>query len=147
MVIFLRGAVKLQLPLPKNVDGVTLDPNPDWSFDALLVELNSIEKKLNGSSKFPLPFIKAESRYVTLTRFLSENHIKHFSFIWIVNFLCYCLICLYSENSRLQRIIPGEALLCKCLMTTWRIWKETLRMKLVIILLRGENVLPVTKSI
>ncbi|XP_009629539.1 mRNA export factor GLE1 isoform X1 [Nicotiana tomentosiformis] len=56
------GAVKLQLPLPKNVDGVTLDPNPDWSFDALLVELNSIEKKLNGSSKFPIPFTKAESR-------------------------------------------------------------------------------------
>ncbi|KAG5567903.1 hypothetical protein H5410_065081, partial [Solanum commersonii] len=31
-----RGAVKLQLPLPKSVDGVTLDPNPDWTFDALL---------------------------------------------------------------------------------------------------------------
>ncbi|PHU07885.1 hypothetical protein BC332_24374 [Capsicum chinense] len=40
-----RGAVKLQLPLPKNVDAVTLDPNPHWTFDALLVELNSIEKE------------------------------------------------------------------------------------------------------
>ncbi|KAF3650935.1 hypothetical protein FXO37_18246 [Capsicum annuum] len=46
------GAVKLQLPLPKNVDGVTMDPNPDCTFDALLVELSSIEKKLNASSKF-----------------------------------------------------------------------------------------------
>ncbi|XP_070016089.1 mRNA export factor GLE1-like isoform X5 [Nicotiana sylvestris] len=67
------GAVKLQLPLPKNVDGVTLDPNPDWSFDALLVELNSIEKKLNGSSKFPLPFIKAESRELSASKNNSQR--------------------------------------------------------------------------
>ncbi|XP_049391245.1 mRNA export factor GLE1-like isoform X2 [Solanum stenotomum] len=59
------GAVKLQLPLPKSVDGVTLDPNPDWTFDALLVKLNSIEKKLNASSKFPIPFTKAESRQLS----------------------------------------------------------------------------------
>ncbi|XP_009782982.1 mRNA export factor GLE1-like isoform X2 [Nicotiana tabacum] len=62
------GAVKLLLPLPKNVDGVTLDPNPDWSFDALLVELNSIEKKLNGSSEFPIPFTKAESRELSASK-------------------------------------------------------------------------------
>ncbi|OIT01387.1 PREDICTED: protein GLE1 isoform X2 [Nicotiana attenuata] len=62
------GSVKLQLPLPKNVDGVTLDPNPDWSFDALLVELNSIEKKLNGSSKFPIPFTKAKSRELSASK-------------------------------------------------------------------------------
>lgn len=62
------GAVKLQLPLPKNVDGVTLDPNPDWTFDALLVELNSIEKKLNASSKFPIPFTKAESRQLSASK-------------------------------------------------------------------------------
>ncbi|KAF3629863.1 putative spermidine synthase 1-like [Capsicum annuum] len=58
------GAVKLQLPLPKNVDGVTLDPNPDWTFDALLVELNSIEKKLNASSKFT----KTESRQLSASK-------------------------------------------------------------------------------
>lgn len=62
------GAVKLQLPLPKNVDGVTLDPNPDWTFDALLVELNSIEKKLNTSSKFPIPFTKTESRQLSASK-------------------------------------------------------------------------------
>ncbi|KAG5578481.1 hypothetical protein H5410_058615 [Solanum commersonii] len=59
------GAVKLQLPLPKSVDGVTLDPNPDWTFDALLVKLNSIEKKLNASSKCPIPFTKTESRQLS----------------------------------------------------------------------------------
>ncbi|KAM3382867.1 hypothetical protein P3S68_008442 [Capsicum galapagoense] len=91
MVIFQRGAVKLQLLLPKNVDAVTLDPNPDWTFDALLVELNSIEK---------------------------EN----------------------LDNSRLQRIILGEPLLCKCLMMMWRIWTEILGMKLVIIFLWEENI-------
>ncbi|KAL3339242.1 hypothetical protein AABB24_028068 [Solanum stoloniferum] len=62
------GAVKLQLPLPKSVDGVTLDPNPDWTFDALLVELNSIEKKLNASSKFPIPFTKTESRQLSASK-------------------------------------------------------------------------------
>ncbi|WMV24239.1 hypothetical protein MTR67_017624, partial [Solanum verrucosum] len=60
-----RGAVKLRLPLPRSVDGVTLDPNPDWTFDALLVKLNSIEKKLNASSKFPIPFTKTESRQLS----------------------------------------------------------------------------------
>ncbi|XP_006340115.1 protein GLE1 [Solanum tuberosum] len=62
------GAVKLQLPLPKSVDGVTLDPNPDWTFDALLVKLNSIEKKLNASSKFPIPFTKTESRQLSASK-------------------------------------------------------------------------------
>ncbi|XP_059316342.1 mRNA export factor GLE1 isoform X2 [Lycium ferocissimum] len=62
------GAVKLQLPLPKSVDGVTLDPNPDWSFDALLVELNSIEKKLNASSKFPIPFTKTEFQQLSASK-------------------------------------------------------------------------------
>ncbi|XP_049350303.1 mRNA export factor GLE1 isoform X1 [Solanum verrucosum] len=61
------GAVKLQFSLP-NVDGVTLDPNPDWTFDVLLVELNSIEKKLNASSKFPIPFTKTESRQLSASK-------------------------------------------------------------------------------
>lgn len=69
------GAVKLQLPLPKNVDGVTLDPNPDWTFDALLVELNSIEKKLNASSKFPIPFTKTESRQLSASK---DNSLRGF---------------------------------------------------------------------
>ncbi|KAG5604823.1 hypothetical protein H5410_026315 [Solanum commersonii] len=65
---YFKGAVKLQLPLPKSVDEVTLDPNPDWTFDALLVELNSIEKKLNASSKFPIPFTKTESRQLSASK-------------------------------------------------------------------------------
>ncbi|XP_027773034.1 protein GLE1 isoform X1 [Solanum pennellii] len=67
-MLMLGGAVKLQLPLPKSVDGVTVDPNPDWTFDALLVELNSIEKKLNPSSKFPIPFTKTESRQLSASK-------------------------------------------------------------------------------
>ncbi|KAK4377568.1 hypothetical protein RND71_003864 [Anisodus tanguticus] len=66
--LFTGGAIKLQPPLPKSVDGVTLDPNPDWSFYALLVELNSIEKKLNASSKFPFPFTKTESRQLSASK-------------------------------------------------------------------------------
>lgn len=56
-----RGAIKLELQCPQKVDGITIDPEPDWSFDALLSELNSLETKLNGSSK-PVPFTKTKSR-------------------------------------------------------------------------------------
>lgn len=57
-----RGTVKLELRCPQNVDGIAADPDPDWSFDALLSELNTLEMKLDGSSKFQVPFIKSESR-------------------------------------------------------------------------------------
>nr|GMD42012.1 protein GLE1 isoform X2 [Ipomoea batatas] len=50
---FRRVAVKFKLTVPENVDGIALDPEPDWSFDALLLELNSIERKITASPKFP----------------------------------------------------------------------------------------------
>uniref|UniRef100_A0A5B6YNB3 mRNA export factor GLE1 n=1 Tax=Davidia involucrata TaxID=16924 RepID=A0A5B6YNB3_DAVIN len=56
------GAVKLELRLSSSIDGIAVDPQPDWSFDTLLLELSSIEKKLNASSEFPLPFTKTKSR-------------------------------------------------------------------------------------
>ncbi|CAH9083655.1 unnamed protein product [Cuscuta epithymum] len=46
-------AVNLKPRVPEDIDGVTLDPQPDWSFDALLLELSSIERKVAASPKFP----------------------------------------------------------------------------------------------
>ncbi|GLT36662.1 hypothetical protein SLA2020_110250 [Shorea laevis] len=56
------GIVKLEIPCTQNVNGVALDPKPDWSFEALLSELDSLEKKLNESSSVPFPFTKTNSR-------------------------------------------------------------------------------------
>ncbi|GLU21729.1 hypothetical protein SLE2022_378500 [Rubroshorea leprosula] len=57
-----KGIVKLEIPCPQNVNGVALDPKPDWSFEALLSELDSLEEKLNESSSVPFPFTKTNSR-------------------------------------------------------------------------------------
>lgn len=57
-----RGAMKLELPCAQVVDGIAADPEPDWSFDALLTELNALETKLSSSSKIPVPFTKVQSR-------------------------------------------------------------------------------------
>ena len=57
-----RGAVKLELRCPQTVEGIAADPEPDWSFDALLTELNALETKLSSSSKVPMPFTKVQSR-------------------------------------------------------------------------------------
>ncbi|CAK9144528.1 unnamed protein product, partial [Ilex paraguariensis] len=62
LLLKIAGAITLELRCPQNVDGIPIDPQPDWSFDTLLSELNSIEKKLNSSSKFSLPFTKMELR-------------------------------------------------------------------------------------
>uniref|UniRef100_A0A2P2KI25 Protein GLE1 isoform X2 n=1 Tax=Rhizophora mucronata TaxID=61149 RepID=A0A2P2KI25_RHIMU len=43
-------AVKLEVPSRQQVDQIAADPEPDWSFDALLSELNSLEKKLYAVS-------------------------------------------------------------------------------------------------
>lgn len=58
-----RGPVNLEVRYPKEIDGIAADPQPDWSFDALLVELNSVEKKLKESSKFSYPLSKTHTRY------------------------------------------------------------------------------------
>ncbi|OMO60307.1 GLE1-like protein [Corchorus capsularis] len=56
------GAFKLEIRCPQNVNGIGIEPDPDWSFDALLSELDSLEKKLNVSSSVPLPFTKTKPR-------------------------------------------------------------------------------------
>ncbi|XVE74911.1 hypothetical protein DITRI_Ditri12bG0056500 [Diplodiscus trichospermus] len=56
------GAVKLEIRCPQTVNGIGLEPDPNWSFDTLLSELDSLEKKLNASSSVPLPFRKTKSR-------------------------------------------------------------------------------------
>ncbi|KAG6663538.1 protein GLE1-like [Carya illinoinensis] len=56
------GAMKLELRCPQSVDGVALDPEPDWNFDALLAELNSLEMKLNTSGKVHARFTKSRLR-------------------------------------------------------------------------------------
>ncbi|KAF5451624.1 hypothetical protein F2P56_026715, partial [Juglans regia] len=57
-----RGAMKLELRCPQSVDGIALDPEPDWNFDALLAELNSLEMKLNTSANVPAHFTKSRLR-------------------------------------------------------------------------------------
>ena len=62
--ILFRGAVKLELRDPQNVnETIVADLKPDWSFEALMSKMNSLKLKLNSSSKFPIPFTKRESRY------------------------------------------------------------------------------------
>ncbi|KAH9772936.1 protein GLE1 [Citrus sinensis] len=67
-----RGAIKLELRCPQKVDGIAIDPEPDWSFDALLSELNSLETRLNASSK-PVPFTKTKSREISTGKSVESN--------------------------------------------------------------------------
>lgn len=65
------GPFKLEIRCPQTVNGIGLEPEPDWSFDTLLSELNSLEMKLNVSSSVPLRFAKTKSR-----EFCGEKGIK-----------------------------------------------------------------------
>lgn len=62
----------MELRCPQKVDGIAIDPEPDWSFDALLSELNSLETKLNASSK-PVPFTKTKSREISTGKSVERN--------------------------------------------------------------------------
>ncbi|XP_059657810.1 mRNA export factor GLE1 isoform X2 [Cornus florida] len=62
------GALKLELGLPQSIDGLTVDPQPDWTFDSLFIELSSIEKKLDTSPIFPVPFTKIRSRELSIMK-------------------------------------------------------------------------------
>ncbi|CAA0393844.1 hypothetical protein AtNW77_Chr4g0278811 [Arabidopsis thaliana] len=47
---------------PKSVEGLSYDPEPNRSFDHLVSETESFEKKLNAFTKFHQPFTKTTSR-------------------------------------------------------------------------------------
>ncbi|KAF8104564.1 hypothetical protein N665_0171s0067 [Sinapis alba] len=47
--------IVLEPPCPRSVDGISIDPEPNWNFNSLLSEIESVEKKLNVFSKFPQP--------------------------------------------------------------------------------------------
>lgn len=49
----------MEVPYSDKVDGIAADPEPDWSFDALLLELNSLENKFKASSNIFSPMSKA----------------------------------------------------------------------------------------
>lgn len=57
-----RGALKLELRCPQTVDGISVDPNPDWSFESLLSELDALEQKISSSSKVSGSFTKEKPR-------------------------------------------------------------------------------------
>ncbi|KAK1270307.1 hypothetical protein QJS04_geneDACA004256 [Acorus gramineus] len=63
-VQFLRmGAMKLELPSRKNFHGLLLDPEPNWTFNHLLEELNSLEVMLeNSSSAAQMNLMKTKSQ-------------------------------------------------------------------------------------
>ncbi|CAJ1853956.1 unnamed protein product [Sphenostylis stenocarpa] len=60
-----KGAVKLNLcNCSQRVDGVSVEPEPDWSFDDLVSELNALETKLanaTSSTERSSPFEKTRS--------------------------------------------------------------------------------------
>ncbi|XP_027942065.1 protein GLE1 isoform X1 [Vigna unguiculata] len=60
------GAVKLNIRnCSQRVDGVAADPEPDWSFDDLVSELNDLETKLasaTSSNERSIPFEKSRTR-------------------------------------------------------------------------------------
>lgn len=63
--VCIRGVIHIPLRCPDNVNGIAADPQPDWSFDNLLSELHSIEKKLAEASDDRAPsFTKIQPRYV-----------------------------------------------------------------------------------
>ena len=98
---------------PQTVDGIVVDPQPDWSFNTLLSELTSIEKKLNASSGFPLPFTKIKSRYIG---HFASAFLKLPEFFWLLQLnlsiywirLCFFNFeCLFSEKFLPQGLLRG----------------------------------------
>ncbi|KAF7834473.1 protein GLE1 isoform X1 [Senna tora] len=104
-VYICRGAVKLDLRCPQRVDGVAADPEPDWSFDALLSELNALEMKLTASFTDPSPT-------KTTPRGLSrENEIER-SRPFILNAPDYEMEDTESEDEQDKAIVGGKRFSC-----------------------------------
>ncbi|KAK6159635.1 hypothetical protein DH2020_003016 [Rehmannia glutinosa] len=64
----IMGAIELELRCPKNVNGIAADPQPDWSFDNLLSELDSINQRQNVALDFPVPFTKTQPTLLRASR-------------------------------------------------------------------------------
>lgn len=62
------GALKFSVHGPESVQGMVLDPEPDWSFDELLSELHSLELNLNAPSVGSMPFNKTRRREISPSR-------------------------------------------------------------------------------
>ncbi|CAH8382438.1 unnamed protein product [Eruca vesicaria subsp. sativa] len=54
--------VVLEPPCPRSVDGISIDPEPNWNFNSLLSEIESVEKKLNVFSMSPQPLTQTTLR-------------------------------------------------------------------------------------
>lgn len=100
-----RGAIQLDLRCPKRVDGIAADPDPDWSFDALVSELNALEMKLPTS--FTVPF-----RTKTISRFYFLSLSYHCMFLYDYN--SRCMVFPYDVNW-IFLFCAIEFLLCCCL--------------------------------
>ncbi|KAH0913269.1 hypothetical protein HID58_036590 [Brassica napus] len=55
LIQLISEGIVLEPPCPRSVDGISIDPEPNWNFASLLSEIESVEKKLNVFSKFPQP--------------------------------------------------------------------------------------------
>ncbi|KAI7742627.1 hypothetical protein M8C21_029585 [Ambrosia artemisiifolia] len=55
------GIVQFDLRCAQCVNGIIADPQSDWSFDELISELNTIDRKLQASSPVPLHLTKTHS--------------------------------------------------------------------------------------
>ncbi|RWR79155.1 protein GLE1 [Cinnamomum micranthum f. kanehirae] len=56
------GVIKLQVRNPKSILGISVEPQPDWTFDALISELNALEQKLNGPLPDPPALLKTNTQ-------------------------------------------------------------------------------------
>ncbi|KAG9456825.1 hypothetical protein H6P81_001333 [Aristolochia fimbriata] len=72
------GAVTLELPCPRKFSGLVPDPEPDWTLDTLVSELNALELKLNTSS--PLPNLLTKSKCLEFSCGKGEER-KHSGFV------------------------------------------------------------------
>ncbi|CAN6875523.1 unnamed protein product [Brassica oleracea] len=62
LIQLINKGIVLEPPCPRRFDGISIDPEPNWNFDSLLSEIESVEKKLNVFSKFPQPFTQTTLR-------------------------------------------------------------------------------------
>ncbi|XP_024009162.1 protein GLE1 [Eutrema salsugineum] len=54
--------IVLEPRCPRSVDGISIDPEPNWNFESLVSEIESVEKKLNSFSSFPQQFTNTTLR-------------------------------------------------------------------------------------